>query len=237
MATGRAGALETLEYKILFESPRSDVGEPIAGHVREVLAMCQAANVQRSSLKSFLAALDILVKREEDAVQRLPMRDYVSRCKYCDSRNTLIVRDYLCVCEACGYENDNCMVQDGIDHLPPTKATCGSVKEAERMDAAYIGMETTIQSVERELRKVTDAGFLNRAQELRAGYLATVYVLEHRVVVRKRHTEIAAACGVFVLLETWASFLVPVQIVEKGTWITKWVLAPMASSIKKQFIP
>lgn len=218
-----ARAVDAVEFKVCFESPTNEIGEPIAGHVRSILDVCQWAQVGRASLQPFLYALQTLVDKEESICQDRAPAVMTQRCKYCTAQNSFIVRDYLSICTQCGYENDNCQIQDHADHVPNVKLTCGTVKDAWHLDTMYQHLETCLTAMGKQLKYMKLEGLITMAQEERAMHLATLYALERNVQAKRKSGEITTACAVFTLLETWALALKPVKAIQNGVWTTKWV--------------
>ena len=230
----KAGALDAVEYKVAFEIQGQGVGEPIAGHVRGVLAICHALGTPRASLKPVLDTLDALRRKEDDIFRHLLPVECVNTCKFCHAKNALIVREYVSVCQECGYENESCHIQDHMTTLRTTNTHCGSHKDTRRLDAVYKDVGACMDTVEGHLRRMRADGFLNVAQEERAVHLATLYILDHKIQTRRKCPLMAASCAIYALLETWATMLVPVQIIAKEAWITKWVLPTNVFHSKKR---
>lgn len=222
-----ARALDAVEFKVCFESPTSEIGEPIAGHVRCLLDICQWAEVGRASMLPCLQTLQALVDKEESDVQQTqvpPVKKFTQVCKYCTATNSFILRDYLSICTACGYENESCQIQDHATHVPYVKLTCGgATTDAWRLDGMYQHLETCLDKMSKQLRHMKMEGLLTTAQEERGMHLATLYAMERNMQAKRKTTDIATACAIFTLLETWALALKPVKALEKGLWITKWI--------------
>jgi len=233
MERSHAGALESIEYKIAFETRTQGVGEPIAGHVRSLLAICQAGGMQRSSLKPLLGHLDFLHRQQHEWLHYLVPVKHVSKCMYCQASDSLIERDYVSVCQVCGYENDSCRIQERAALLPITNINCGSLKDARKLDAMYKDIGVCVDLVEKDLRRIHADGLVNFAQEQRALQLATLYIQDKHLQTRRKCPEIAAACAIYALLETWAAILVPVKVIKKEGWETKWVLPTVVFTSKK----
>lgn len=231
-----AGALDAVEYKLAFETsrPLPSVGEPIAGHVRHMLAICQASDVQRPSLTPFIHALATLHDRDDERRRAFPCIRQVNQCQYCHAPNSLIVREYVSVCQACGYENESCRIQERAVCLPAAHVNCGSAKDARKLDVMFKDVEACLDDVETRLHRLHADGHVNKAQERRATYLATLYILEDKTQTRRKCPLIAVSCAIFALLETWAAILVPVQVFAKGHWTTKWVMPTVVFHAKKR---
>lgn len=231
----KAGPLDAVEYRVTFRSPGTpgnEVGEPVAGHVRTILAICHFADVSRSQLDPLLVALASLIRKDALTMARASAASAKAMtscprlaCRFCLAPNALVVRDYLCVCEHCGYENDNIMVQDDVHHLPHGKATCGTPADSRMLDATYREFHSSLRAVEQRVHAIAVHGtFLNLAQEIRAAQIAHLYLVDQGLRTRRKTGEIAVACCVFVLLETWASILVPIKVFRNDAWTTQWVL-------------
>jgi hypothetical protein len=234
MERSQAGALESIEYKIAFETRTQGVGEPIAGHVRSLLAICQAGGTQRSSLKPLLGQLDALHRQRHEQLHQVVSAKRMSNCMYCKAPDSLIERDYVSVCQACGYENESCRIQEHAVLLPITNINCGSLKDARKLDAMYKDIGVCVDMVENDLRRMQADGLVNFAQEQRASQLATLYIQHKNLQTRRKCPEIAAACAIYALLETWAAILVPVKVIKKEGWSTKWVLPTVVFTSKKR---
>lgn len=234
MQTCHAGALDSIEYRIAFESPSEDVGDPIASHLRDVLAICQWSGVPRSSIKPILHELQKLYQREEAQLRGLTRSTDSSDniCTYCKATNSLIVKDYLYICQDCGCENDSGRIQEEASYLPRSQVNCGSVKDTWRLDAAYRSVAKSLDALDKKIREVSADHMLTLAQQNRAMYLATLYVFHHSHP--RRCEVVAASCVVFALMETWALVLVPAKVYVSGLWTTRWVLPTMIFPAKKK---
>lgn len=221
-----AGALDSIEYRLAFESSSSeDVEDPIASHLRDVLAICQWSMVPRSTLKPILHELDSLCRLDEDRMHRLTSRTGPSQvhvCKYCNATNSLIVKDYLHICQDCGYENDSMRIQEEAVVLPRSQVNCGSVKDSWRLDASYRCVERTLDVLDRLIQRLCADHLMTLAQRNRAMYLATLFVTQRPRP--RRHEAVAASCVMYALLETWALSLVPAKVYVNKQWATRWVL-------------
>lgn len=232
-----AGPLDSIEYRIAFESPSEEVRDPIASHLRDVLAICQWSSVARSSIKPVLHQLDALCKRDEARLLDLRRGGTTTtasqRCKHCESPGSVVVKDYLYICQDCGYENDSGRIQEEAAILPRSQVNCGSVKDAWRLDAEYSRIGKSLDAIERMVRQLCADHLMTLKQQSRATYLATLLVLE-RACPRSKHELIAAACALYALLETWAHLLVPAKVYGHGTWTTKWVLPTVVFATKQK---
>lgn len=230
-----AGALDTVEYQVAFERPTTEVGEPVAGHVRLLCRLAQALDVTRKALAPYLVAMDGLYRQGAAAAappQKRPRG--TPTCRFCQASGSLIVADYVSVCTQCGFENDSCRIRDDAEHLPPYKPGLhhygGAVDDPAPQGPSYAAAD----AVRKQLRLLTSQGFLTVEQEGRAAVVAALYVAEHRVKRRQLVPTIAAAGAVYALLETWAGNMVEINVVRGGVWSKEYVLAPRPSSAKKK---
>lgn len=237
MQGSHASALASLEYRLAFQDPSSaaDIRAPIAGHVRDILAICRGGGVTRSAVKPVLQTLEELYLRSEREYgnnvsnETPPTRPPTRQCNYCDVPDSLIETDYTVVCTNCGTVADTLRIQDEAWLQPTSHEHRGTPKDASTLDATRTAASTRIiDQIDAAIRRLCNASHLAPLHHQKAMYLATLYVLDRSTTSSPNAALIAASSVIYSLLETWALYLVPVNIYQNQQWTTWWVLPPRA---------
>lgn len=226
MQASHATALESVEYRVAFLEPSAEVREPIAGRIRDLLAIIHQSGVTRAAVKPYLEQLNELHMQDELQMRAPPPpspRQVHSQrqqrlCSFCGEFDALIEEHYEVVCTLCGMIAGSSRIQAEEAVQPKSQHHCAISKHAEFSCPK-------LDLVEAHIRNLCSTHRLAVVHMQRALYLATMCMLREPKALSGLPL-LAASCLCYALLESWAAALKGVNVYckKQQKWIVWWVL-------------